>query len=404
MKHKEKIKSIFLLSLGIIFFISIFIFPIFLKKQNVPLSNENVVQNDKKQENSENIQKGTTQVQENISKQEIEKKKEWKRIEYNLENQVSPRMGYSTEREEFGVAEQKEYNLIPIKNENQEEIKVATGHTLYKSLQNDNLFIISGETPIQYINGQIRPVSFLRAEHSKERIRVFNNQEEIDSFLSAWQAGQRVLSGETYADKGTVLIDGVMTDIKFNWEQNDVTFNLLDVMKEIVPDSYYTKGDPFFNVFLDENTVQLIPTSSATVQYQDLNLNLVRNTYTFHGLNEEKIPFEYTANILDNITLKAYGKDMQVILGWEFYTNGDVLSIVSAKENISQKAVVYNFNGKSGYIVRIEVGEDGLYYQNKYNAKGELVDSKVFIEDELPEVEVEEEIENEQEIEEDIIV
>lgn len=309
---------------------------------------------------------------------------DFEEIQYDVEFALTGRMGYSEKQVEMGKKDQSGYNLTPIIDENTKEpLKIATGHTLYRSQTNGNLFIICGETPLAYVNGRLMPTKYLREEHSSLRIRTFNSQQELDTFLQKWQAGQRVLSGETVAKPYSIIIDGCLTDLQFEKTENgDICFNILDVMKEVVPDSYYKKGDGFFYVFLDGLAAERLPTNSIPSFYNDYKANLFTDEYTFSSVTKDGTAFQYQAKIINENDLMVNGKDIHVILGWKFYLKNSVLNIVTAPENVTDKAVVYSFMGNSGYIVKIESNVDGTFSQNTYDAKGNLIKSEPFIDTE----------------------
>lgn len=307
-----------------------------------------------------------------------EPSKEFKKIEYDVEHALTGRMGYSETKKEMGLKDQESYQLEPTINaETGEPLTISTGHILYRSKTNENLYIISGETPVGYANGKVMPLKFLREENTGIRIRTFNNQSELESFKRNWESGQRILNKETVADAGSVIIDGCLTDVKFERVDGDVRFNILGAMKEIVPDSYYNNGDGFFYVFMDGLDAERIPTTSIPHVYETYEVNPLTNTFLFKGVSDGK-SFEYRMKLIDESDMMVKGKDIHVILGWEFYTNGDVLSIVTAPENVSNKAVVYSFTGNSGYITKIVNNGDGSYSVNTYDTDGNLVSSEPF--------------------------
>ena len=279
----------------------------------------------------------------------------------------------------WGQNDIKMYGLTPV-IENGKEKVLETGHTLYYS-NTGEYFIISGEVPVAYINGKIYPTMYLREEGTGKRIKTFNNQMELDDFTSRWKSGQRVLSGETVTEEGTVIVDGCMTNIKYTKIDDETYFNLYDVFKEINPSTYYTAGSGEFNALPNGyNTVTIPTTELPQFMLETYGVNLLQTTFTFRSWNGGT-PFEYEAPILDAKTFQISARDASKMFGWRMYTDGKALSIVSDKLNVTDEAVVYSYKGDSGISVKVEMGEDGNFYINTYDSLGNLISSVPYVDD-----------------------
>lgn len=234
------------------------------------------------------------------------------------------------------------------------------------------MFIVSGMNPIEYVNGRIFGTDYLREEDSGIRIRTFNNQEEVDCFLQSFASGKRILAGETDADEGAIIVDGCFTGIRYEEKDNILYFNIVDVLKQIVPTIIYVEGSGSLHVFPNEFVTIQIPTDSATYQLKK-SLAVSGGKFTFRSWNGDK--FEYPATVLNEKDMLMSVQDASVMFGWRMYSNGKVLSIVTDELNVTDKAVAYSFDGDNGYVFRVELGADGNQYVNMYNNRGELITS-----------------------------
>lgn len=275
---------------------------------------------------------------------------------------------------EWANEKKESYKLAPMVGQDGSATKTSTGHRLYSGASN-SAFIISGINPVEYVNGKIFGTDYLREEDTGMRIRTFNNVSEVEYFLQSYASGQRILAGETDADKGTVIVDGCFTNIRYVEKNGVMYFNIVDAQKQLVPSSAYIEGSGSLHVFPNEFITVQIPTDSVTYQLKK-SLSVVGGRFTFRSWSGE--PFEYTVPVLNENDMLISVQDASVMFGWKMYSNGKVLSIVSDELNVTDKAAVYSFDGNNGQIFKIELGKDEKFYINMYDSRGELITSNPY--------------------------
>lgn len=264
--------------------------------------------------------------------------------------------------------------LVPVHSETG-PMKTDTGHQLYESKVDGQQYIVSGYGLIPVRDGVLDDIGFLREEGTGARIRTFLNESERDAFLQNWESGQRILSGETYGEKGTILVDGTLTPYVFKERNGEMYFNLYEIGAEICSMVYYEEDFGYISIYPNEYLAVKLPTDAAN--------EMLRATYKVESGKFEfnswwGDSFSFRANVLDYRTLSISARDASRMLGWRMYTDGNVLHIVSDPLNVNNNAIVYNYGGSMGYKVVLEYDDNGKAVANTYDSTGRLISSSPY--------------------------
>lgn len=282
--------------------------------------------------------------------------------------------------DQLSVVESKQ--LVPMQGDSG-PIKTETGHQLYRSPVEEESYvgaeegadepanyIISGYSLMLVQNGVIEDRGFLREEGTGERIHVVQNSTAKDNFLKSWNNGQAILNGDTKGEKGSVIIDGCLTPYQYTEKNGEIYFNLAEVANEICSIAPYKEESGYVTVYPNEFFSIQIPTTAAAGVNPEA-FDIVGDTFLFRGWNGNN--FEYRAPVLDYLHPEISVHDASRMFGWRFYTDGDVLSIVSDPLNVSDNVVVYANGGSMGYQTVMEQDADGRMWMRTY-ADGVLID------------------------------
>lgn len=250
-----------------------------------------------------------------------------------------------------------------------------TGHQLYESEEDGHQYIISGYGLVRVNNGVVDDTGYLREEKTGKRIHTFANQDEYEDFLKNWESGQRILSGKTNGEKGTILIDGAMTPFKYVEENGQILFNLYEISSAICGTTSYSEDAGYITVYPNEFIAVGVPTDAANEMLRK-TYRVDWDTFEFQSWLGDK--FSYRAPVLDYMDMLISVEDASRMFGWRMYTDGNVLSIVSDPLNVNDKAIIYNFGGSMGYKIVFEYDENGNAYMNTYDSKGNLISSSPF--------------------------
>lgn len=264
--------------------------------------------------------------------------------------------------------------LVPVHSETG-SMKTDTGHQLYESKMDGQQYIVSGYGLIPVRDGVLDDIGFLREEGTGARIRTFLNGNERDAFLQNWENGQRILNGETFGEKGTILVDGALTSYVFEEHNGEMYFNLYEIGAEICSMVYYEEDFGYISIYPNEYLAVKLPTDAAN--------EMLRATYKMESGKFEfnswwGDSFSFRANVLDYRTLSISARDASRMLGWRMYTDGNALHIVSDPLNVNNNAIVYNYGGSMGYKVVFEYDDDGNAVANTYDSKGRLISSNPY--------------------------
>lgn len=275
-------------------------------------------------------------------------------------------------------------DLVPLEDENGLPQKYYLGHQIYLSNTTGEQYIMSGETllPISFTDDD-NGYGYLREEGTARKIHIFGNSYDLEKFLADWDAGQRVLSGETTADEGSIIFDGQLTDYKYVKKGNDIYFNLAEITPLLTDFSYYDETMGYMDVYVNDCTYVRIPTSAANSYLQE-TMGVVENQFRFKSWNGED--FECWAPVLDAFEPLINIRDASMMFGWRMYTNGEVLSIVTDPLNVTNLAAVRD-SGDMGLRIVVEKNDAGESVMRAYNTNGDLVWEKPFDESMVDDIE-----------------
>ena len=277
---------------------------------------------------------------------------------------------FKTERESY----REELQLVRAYTENGPMV-YATGHQVYSSPTDEYRYIISGYSPIKLFEGNISDPTFLREEDTGERIYVFPNKTEESVFQDAWNSGQRILSGKTNGDHGTIIVDGRMIPAQYFEKDGQIYFSLVPVASAVDPSLHYTEDRGCVSVRPNEFLTVQVPTNAANSDQKKV-FNVAGSKFTFKSWSGESFSID-TMPVLDYDTTIISAENASKMFGWRMYTNGDVLSIVSDPLNVTNKTVIYT-SGSMGLTSVLEKDENGNDVVNTYDSNGTLISSTPF--------------------------
>ena len=265
--------------------------------------------------------------------------------------------------------------LAPLTDEAGTPQTYFTGHQIYLSETTGEQYIISGETllPVSF-TGDDNAFGFLREEETGRRIHLFGNSYDLQAFLDSWDAGQRVLAGETTADEGSIIFDGCLTDSTYTQKEGELFVNLAELTPLLTDFSYYDETMGYMDVYVNDCTFVRIPTAMANEMLQE-SLGVVTDQFRFQSWNGED--FECWGPVLDAVEPLISIRDASMMFGWKMYTNGSVLSIVTDPLNATNLAAT-RASGDMGLRIVIETNDAGEKVMRAYNDAGELVWEKPF--------------------------
>lgn len=276
--------------------------------------------------------------------------------------------------------------LEPVMEDGGTPLIYYLGHQIYESQENGERYIISGNAilPVSF-TADYEGNGYMREESTGRKIHLFGNASDVQHFKDQWEAGQRILSGETLADCGTIIFDGQLTDYRFTEEYGTIYFNLSEIAPLASDMTYYDVTMGYIDVYVNDFAVVRVPTTAANHMMKS-TFEVVGDNFKFYSWNGKT--FEAWGPVLDAITPKISIEDASMMFGWRFYTNGDVLSIVTDPLNATNLAAVRD-RGDMGIILRLETMEDGLIYLCAYDSNENLIWSKPYDESMEEQLEVE---------------
>ena len=277
---------------------------------------------------------------------------------------------FKTERESY----REELQLVRAYTENGPMV-YATGHQVYSSPTDEYRYIISGYSPIKLFEGNIADTTFLREEDTGKRIYVFPNKTEESVFQNAWESGQRILSGKTNGDHGTIIVDGRMIPAQYFEKDGQIYFSLVPVASAVDLSLRYTEDRGCVSVRPNEFLTVQVPTNAANSEQKKV-FHVAGSKFTFKSWSGESFSID-TMPVLDFDTTIISAENASKMFGWRMYTDGDVLSIVSDPLNVTNKTVIYT-SGSMGLTSVLEKDENGNDVINTYDSNGTLISSTPF--------------------------
>lgn len=251
----------------------------------------------------------------------------------------------------------------------------ATGHQVYSSQSDEYRYILSGYSPIKLYEGRISDTTFIREEGSGERIYVFPNPSEEAAFQDDWDSGQRILTGKTIGEHGSIVVDGRLIHSKYTEKDGEIYLNLVDVASATDSSIHYSEEKGYVAVRPNEFVTVQVPTNAANAS-QNKVFHVSGGKFTFSSWAGDSFSID-NIPVLDYDTTLISAENVSRMFGWRMYTDGDVLSIVSDPLNVTNKTVVYT-SGSMGLTSVLEKDEFGNEVVNTYDSNGTLISSKPF--------------------------
>lgn len=245
----------------------------------------------------------------------------------------------------------------------------ATGHQVYSSQSDEYRYILSGYSPIKLYEGRISDTTFIREEGSGERIYVFPNPSEEAAFQDDWDSGQRILTGKTIGEHGSIVVDGRLIHSKYTEKDDEIYLNLVDVASATDSSIHYSEEKGYVAVRPNEFVTVQVPTNAANAS-QNKVFHVSGGKFTFSSWAGDSFSID-NIPVLDYDTTLISAENVSRMFGWRMYTDGDVLSIVSDPLNVTNKTVVYT-SGSMGLTSVLEKDEFGMRITHGYS-KGLLM-------------------------------
>lgn len=272
--------------------------------------------------------------------------------------------------------------LEPLLDETGNPIKYYLGHQIYKSQENGEEYIISGNAilPISFV-ADYEGNGYLREEGTGKKIHMFGNMSDLENFQDNWDAGQRILSGKTIAPENAIIFDGSLTPYTFTRQNGTIYFDLSEIAPLASEFTCYEETMGYIDVYVNDFSIVRIPTTAVNPMMSE-SLGVLGNSFRFSSWNGEK--FTTWATVLDAIKPEISIEEASMMFGWKMYTNGTALSIVTDPLNATPLAAIRE-SGNTGIKVVIETSDDGNRYIRAYDSSGNIMWEKPFDESAVPE-------------------
>ena len=336
-----------------------------------------------KQENEENLPSSISHSElsdESISSEIPVYEKEFEKIDFGLEETMEGRSDYFslTFSQNMAAENRAALNLTPIIENGLSKMSYS-GHQIYLSEKDGREYIISGTVAIPYgYETHYDGNGYLREEATGKRIHVFGNVSDLEAFQKNWESGQRILNGETQGEEGMIIFDGYLTPYTFEREGKDILISLREIAPLASPSTYYRETTGYINVYVNEFNTVKVPTTAANSMLQK-TFNITGNNFQFTSWNGER--FQCWVPVIDATDTQISIENASLIFGWEMYTDGKVLSIVSDQLNVSALTAIRD-TGDLGIEVVLEEDEEGKRFSCAYDSNGTLLWKKPFTEPE----------------------
>lgn len=207
-------------------------------------------------------------------------------------------------------------------------ITTSSGHKLYESQNGAGNYIVSGNLLFKYVGGDIIPTlyDFLREEETGRRIRIYDNQDDIDAAILRQADGKAILDGTAFIPyERAVVFNGSLLGSRYAIREDEELFvHLPDLANEYSYHSYY---DPAVGVLLTYNqTGYFFPCQITSKDYTE-SLNVSQGRWDYRNTDSENI-WSDTFNCIDSfgyIELETVSR----ILGWTYELKDGILLITS---------------------------------------------------------------------------
>lgn len=249
-----------------------------------------------------------------------------------------------------------------------------TGHQVYDA--GDGKYLVLYGTEIQYIDskGWMPNLAWCREEWTGQRIYVLDTQRQVEEYQAAWDAGQKILSGETSPTYGTIIVNGrLLSGYRFNEVDGELYLPLSAIAQAIDPLTFQNDSQ--------NRTVQF--SVSRPGGYECL---MVPYDYTsiggYHFENQKFTAGNFDDSIgetwSDSFRYGDGGPDCYVpaselsrYTGWYIYANDNLVSVVSSDLDVTDKFVL-NTQGSQSLEEQLKRGDsaeiiitDDFYLENK---------------------------------------
>ena len=293
----------------------------------------------------------------------------FEKIEFDFQDTMEGRSGFFdlTDFQEGAKRNREELDLVPV---TEGRAMSFSGHQIYRSQTNDREYIISGTIAIPVDSkDDYSGNGFLREENTGRLIRVFGNASEATTFLAQYEAGQRILDGDDESEDGQIIIDGCLTSYTFRRTGDKIYINLEEIAPLVSTMTYYDETMGYLTIYVNDFVSVMLPTTSASSSLK-ASFDVTGDYFRFRSWNGER--FECWVPLLDPLTPDIEISYASQMFGWQFYTNGKAISIVTDPLNVSDLTAIRDL-GDSGIAVHMETDSDGKKYACAYDSFGNLV-------------------------------
>lgn len=278
---------------------------------------------------------------------------------------------------EYKLAPAAAANVVCNDSTKMDGVVTFTGHQVYHVDEGgQSQYLVLYGTDIQYVDakGWMPNLAFCRKEWTGERIYVLDTQREVDEYTKAWQAGQKIISGEVAADKGTILVNGrLLSGYQYYDVQGELYVPLAAIARAVDPWSFAENGEAKtiqFSVYRPDGYECLI------VPYDQTQVGS-------HHFESQKFAsgnyFEEYGDVWNEMFRHGDGgslcyvpvSELSRYTGWYIYTADNIVSIVTSDLDVTNNFVL-NTQGaqsleeqlKRGDSAEITVDND-FYLENK---------------------------------------
>ena len=208
-------------------------------------------------------------------------------------------------------------------------------------------------------------IYLVRKEFTGERIYVVRSNQELDEYNKAWEKGQKILNGEETGSSGDIILNGRLLSCKYQFVTGEYYIPLKDVGEAFNSEACKIDKDNSILYLPLETGIGLVTLGVPYTQFG--TAGAISTTFTASEITNKDYP-EWTDNFHIGATSSCYVPQSEVsrYAGWYFYTNGDVLSIVTDDLSVNNNFVLYVQKDRSA---KDQVAENGIIIRssNQYD-------------------------------------
>lgn len=208
-------------------------------------------------------------------------------------------------------------------------------------------------------------IYLVRKEFTGERIYVVRSNQELDEYNEAWDKGQKILNGEETGSNGDIILNGRLLSCKYQLINGEYYIPLKDVGEAFNSEACKIDKDNSILYLPVETGIGIVTLGVPYTQFG--TAGAISTTFTASEITNKDYP-EWTDNFHIGATSSCYVPQSEVsrYAGWYFYTNGDVLSIVTDDLSVNNNFVLYNQKDRSA---KNQVAENGIIIRssNQYD-------------------------------------